>query len=610
MTESNTSEQPNCLLPVFIALVLITGLFLRIVFMTGPYGGDDTRYFDFAHKFLNFSPFDNVDHAAGRILFLMLIGWPIKLFGHAVFGALVNIAYATLTDVIVVLFCLKNFGKHATLWASLLLVFNPISIIFSGLVLPDTTMTLFLLLAVMATFKALKIESQFSRYIWFALSGFLTGLAYMCKETAILILPIICLTLFFAPAEKNTKERFVGPIIFVALFVLVYVLDGLLFVYYTGDFFYKIHATSSVHNVHHQALPLFEFLLKGANGFMQFLEYKRLIFIPIIIGIPTMALSIVCVPKYRIFAAVGIFIPFYLFFGTSSLSKLYNLPMDPRYLGPHIPYAAICFAALVQKMRISNFIIFKLLVPVTMGIFLVYVGWKPIRDYAGIKFRAYVFKSYRAALESLPQDGKPVYVGSKGHKKRLKYFVTPEQWERTRATPKGELPSGYYLVVNNNKITSVQYDEIRKLKLIMHIQMDWRNSNFFRTQPVNQSRFFSVFVHEKEGPKDREPFPDLVLKDIKCSHKPQIEGCQLVIANNSAYAAKPFNVEIRYSDKPELTAELVNFQFIPGWEYQYKRFIPPLSWTDEKKIHITINPGKVIKERDFINNVITWESGL
>src|SRR5688500_10466882 len=84
------------------AMLLMSAFFLRIIFFTGCIGSDDVRYWRYAKELLAFDYSGGYDHAASRSLFLILIGWPSIFSSELASGVMVNIGFASVTDLLAV----------------------------------------------------------------------------------------------------------------------------------------------------------------------------------------------------------------------------------------------------------------------------------------------------------------------------------------------------------------------------------------------------------------------------------------------------------------------------------------------------------------------------
>lgn len=605
VTTKYVYEQLAPVYPVALTLVLLSGVFLRLHFMTGPVASDDTRYLEFARKFLSLSRFTEVDPAAGRLLFLGLIGWPVKVFGHAVYAALANIAYASLVDLLVVWFCLREFGKHTALCAALIMVANPITISFSGMILPDPTLALFLLLSAFALHFGSHQEVRAQRYLWIAASGLLACLAYLCKDPGVLMLPVAVVVLFFFPAEATWQERFLGPLLFVAAFAALFAVDGFVYLAYTGDFFYKRHATTLRLNLGIAALGPVEFLQQTSGVFLSCLEQWKDHLVPLWLGIPAMALALGFCPQQKVFAGLGLFVLFFLFFGTSSLTGLLPLPVQLRYLHPVLPFVAICAASLFHKAWFLYRPWVKTLFPLALGLGLGLAAADSVSAKAGIYDHAPFLKSVRTALETLQDEIKPIYV-DRQIRSHLPHFVPDGLLARVRVIPdRGELPGGYYLFdPGGPSLPKERMAEISALKVKMRLELDWRVSNQFRDRRY-RARPPALLVFEKEDPRDFIPFPDLVVQSLECRREGGTAPCTLIVRNQSPYPAAAFGV--RVSREPSFSGPLESLtsEPIPGWSRASVQFSPPGGFVEGGDLHVWLDPDNAVLERDKTNNRFT-----
>jgi hypothetical protein len=508
MNDATAPSQGNSAgYPIAIAVVVTVGFFLRLIFMTGPIGSDDTRYLEFANYFVSFTPFSYIDHAGGRLLFLFLIGIPNAIGGHAIYAAIANVCYSLVTDLMLVLFCWKTLGRRASLIAAIIMAVNPINIIYPGMILPDTLLTLFLVASGILLYYAQQDARLKNRYVKFACSGALACFAYMCKDPGILMLPIVGVFFFFVPFDGRLRERLIAPLLFFAGFFVVFFLDGLVYYAYTGDLFYKITATTVCHNQDIPHLGIAGFLQTTFDNFVDTFKRGTFFLVPLHLGLPVMFLASMVDRRTRILSCIGLFILLYLIFGSSSLSALIPLPFQVRYFQPVIPFVAIAAGVLVTRYSLFSSRVAQVLVPSIVACLIALNGASEVFLLAGTQYKSNLMKSFRTAVEVLADERQPLYVDPALHY-NAQHFLQSTLYHRLLVIPEsGPLKKGYYFI--DTEVSSLPHDRIEKitrLKLKLRVALDWRIANQYRH--LSESRYLAqnymrvVFVYEND--KDDE----------------------------------------------------------------------------------------------------------
>ena len=486
---------------VALTLTLCAGVGLRLFFMTGPVGSDDTRYLDFADRFVSLRPFTDLDHAAGRLLFLILIGVPYKVGGNAYYATLANIGYSALTDLLVASFVYRTMGIRAALVAAAAMAFNALNVLYPGTILPDTTAGLFLTAATIALWSAQRTKEPRGHRSRVLLSGVLTCLAYMCKDPGILFVPVGAALLFLAPREPAWRERLLGPALFVGVFAAVFALDATVYRIFTGHFDYKALATAACHNSSIQPVGLGQLLRGGAGRLLSSFRITAMggALLPLVIGVPALAAAGLLRRGWLVFSAAGLFVIFYSFFGTTGFSKLYPIPYQPRYLQPVVPLVAICLAALSARFVGAATSRPAWVAPLFLGAVLFAHDFRVMRDAAGTLYFAPAMKNLRTAVELLHADGLPVFV-SPLLQQHSRHFLRPEDHRLLQIIPAdGPLPAGYYVLSEHDDL-AVRRDELTRLPVKLRVDLDWRELNRLR-ELRHRGTDQAVVVYEKAEPQ-------------------------------------------------------------------------------------------------------------
>ncbi len=606
-TRELTGPQRDLILTVGITFLLAACLFLRIHFMAGPIGSDDSTYLDSARLFPRLPPAEDSDLSANRLIFMLLVVLPFKIFGHPIYSVGANIFISWLIDLVVVWFCLKKFGKYPALLALIVMVANPIGILFSGMILPDTILTLFTLLTLVALHQAASEDDprRYRRALVFA--GALTDAAYLCKEPGVLLIPVAVGWILFFPFGKPWRARFQGLLAYLAGFLLVTAVEVGFFTVCTGDLLYKWRAYFTF--AHKGAPPgggLEEFLSTCWNSVVHmFWNWKPFLSV-FHLGLPVMLLAALVNRRMAIFPLFGLFVFLYLVFGSASLTRLLPLPFQLRYFLPVIPCVAISAALLLSREDRLPWRWARGLLPLLLlwGLMSASLGFVDAK--AGINYNAPLMNNVRTALEVLQDEDKPVYI-EPVILSHLSHFAPRSLMQRVQTIPRsGPLLPGFYLLdPRDSVIPPERVKEVLALKTRMRVSLDWRIANRFRTRAAYERFPPAAVVLEKESTEDRLELPDLTLSSIRCRDEPAGSlSCELTIQNQSPYPAPAFTVRISYDDAPAIAPQGSSLQPLSGWCYASFLITVPRTSPPPDRLHVRLDADDQIQERDETNNDI------
>jgi hypothetical protein len=588
---------------IVLTVILLIGMALRFYLITGPVGSDDTRYFEFSQLFVELKAFSTIDHAAGRLLFLVLMGIPGKLGGSIFFCIYFNILLSLITNIIVVLFCLKKFGQRASILAAVLMSFCPISVLYSGMLLPDTSLTLFMLVSVLILYTSIRSNQDSKKKILgILLAGVFAGFAYQCKDPGILLLPPVAAFLFLFPNKKTVRNRLIEPALFVSGFALVFIADGLVYFLYTGDYFYKFTATGLRHNAYIAPLGFVEFLQKTTDTFIESFDDSPFVLIPVVLGLPALLIAAIVSQKTRLFAFVGLFVLLFLFFGSSSLTHLKPLPYQIRYLDPVVPFAVIAICGLFNNLQFTRRFLFRFAIPVVaFWLILLNGGYEKAASFSGRMYNAHFQKSFRNAVEIVYNEFKDIYV-DEGIKYYSRFFLSPRHYRSLKSIPKhGQLPDGYYIIQNRMSKKTQRLTEIEKLPVKFVVALDWssinqsrRNKRYYGSQPV--------YVHEHRSTGGWSGRPDLLIYTIRCKkEKNDISVCTIGMQNRSPFWSDRFILVINNNSNGSSKESEVSS--LRGYEFVTKVLSIPLDG-GKSDLQVCVDAREAVSEENEANNCI------
>jgi hypothetical protein len=191
MEEGNGSGEP--LLRVdrryccaILGVLLCLGIALRIAHWYPGYGSDDTIYMNTAAQMVRGEPLDHLlRHWNTRLAYLLFLAAGMSLGGTttAVCQWLGMGVFVATALTIGALAARLGGGKQALLAVGLY-VFLPLDMALSTCVLPDTLMTLAVLIACLLVVHATECESRGGQLAWSLATGFTLGVAVSVKEMA------------------------------------------------------------------------------------------------------------------------------------------------------------------------------------------------------------------------------------------------------------------------------------------------------------------------------------------------------------------------------------------------------------------------------------------
>jgi hypothetical protein len=413
--------------------------------------------------------------------------------------------------------------------AAIVMAVNPISIIYPGMILPDTLLTLFLVASSVLLYHALQDARRKNRYLTFAASGAVAGFAYMCKEPGILMVPIVGAYLFLFPCDGKLRERLIAPLIFMVSFLVVFLFDGLVYIAYTGDFFYKITATAFCHNQERPHLDLAGFLQTTVGDFVEAFKNGSFFLVPLHLGFPVMVMASMVDRRTRIFSLIGLFTLLYLIFGSSSLSELVSLPLQARYFQPVIPFVAIAVGVIVERYSFFRSRVAQVAFPCALGCLVAFYGTNEVFLRAGTQYESNLMKSFRTAVEVLAEEQKPLYVDPALYY-NARHFLPRALYNRlVEISASDPLKKGYYFIYPElTWLPQDRFEEVKGLNVKLRVALDWRIANQFRQ--MSDSRILppylmrELLVYEKEYERESDkgtqksiPLPQK--KDEKCRNR-------------------------------------------------------------------------------------------
>ncbi len=332
-----------------ICLLLVAPV-IRLGLLTGPAGSDDLNYFHFSQQLAHFEHFTQLHHHAGRLIFLLVVGVPAALMGSITSGAILNVLILSLRDVFVVWFVRRETDMRCAAIAAAIVSLNAISVTYAGLMIPDPLLSLLMFASAVTLYIGLE-EGRKSRGRLVALAGALAALSYSAKDAGILITAPSMLFIVLVRGIA-LRERVRLAVLYVVGLVTLAALESLTYWFISGDFLYRTHAISKVHNATIVESPDLAAFIHAIYWNLRLVTAFEVASTQVLIasGIVFVA-AIASRSRLLFFSAAGLFIGLYLIFGSSSFTRYMALPVQDRYFEPLVAFLAVSAAALVYRFR-------------------------------------------------------------------------------------------------------------------------------------------------------------------------------------------------------------------------------------------------------------------
>jgi len=248
---------------LFLLLIICFAVVFRVIYFNGFFGSDDIDYNRAAFK-LTKGDFFLDSHHSKRLGLILPTALAFKVFGFSEVSAVLFLLICSIANIVIAFTAGKIFfDRNVGLLASSLMLFLPIDAIYATLLTPDLPLVTFVS-AGGILFVYTETYAQRHRYSLSFLTGLCIGWAYLLKETAILILFLLCIWIL---ALTISNRKFKISWLFIGLGFMLILLSEFGFYYYkTGNLFERIL------NVNNATQNISRWLVLTYNGAL----YKRL----------------------------------------------------------------------------------------------------------------------------------------------------------------------------------------------------------------------------------------------------------------------------------------------------------------------------------------------
>lgn len=349
---------------VLVAILVLSTL-IDLFFFTGFYSSDDIDYLSLAHHVLQQGqlPDDARLQGAYRIVVLgwnFFVMWLLGPKAQVVAGS--YILFHQLLNALTYLLAARVFDRRTALVAAYLTALCPMLISFSTAILPDIPLTCFFVLSLYAFLRAYDpgrdagVKAPVSP-LWMFISGAAVGLAYLSKESGLVLLPFyFFLWLIFSRKRRLPTILALGTMFVLGVAFCAFLEWGLLS-YLKHQSFVRLNATAVQeldqdirdHIARYGMDPLerLGWVKRRLNEFFAF--------IPVWFNI-ILLVGLVAYPLLRRSRWPILLLPLWVFiyqtWGTMRLTEYFPPSIKVRYYMPIIPFFAIIGAfVLVTLLR-------------------------------------------------------------------------------------------------------------------------------------------------------------------------------------------------------------------------------------------------------------------
>lgn len=429
----------NTMLILF--LIVLFGLFLRLVFFSGIGPSDDLGYSQYAANAYKGATPGSLTYLGVRIGIVYATYASYSLFGISDFSSVLFVLLASMAGIILIFYFGKLlFNEKVGLIASFLLSFFPLDVVYSTKLLSDLPSAFFVALGVYI-FLYSELRSRLKYGIGCFLAGIFIGIGYLIRESALLIALFFIAYILYKRRIK--REYFLVPL----GVLLVFSIESLVFLSLTGDPLFRAVSSNQFllkTSVAYNHFGRLDFPLGLLHYPWLFLTNDLLSFFYIFIFV-AMGYSIIY-RKREAYSMLFWIMPLvlYLSFGSASLTQYMPFRAVDRYLAiVTIPALLLLAFFLAEKDNLIR----KAIMPLALILLLLTsIGTIYLREDRNILGN---LKSIYPDLEKL---GKKIYIDSRslqaldyisGYKSTLDAYEYPDDINAIKDS---------YVVINSDMI--------------------------------------------------------------------------------------------------------------------------------------------------------------
>ncbi len=339
-------------------LIVIFGIFLRLVFFSGMGVSDSLTYSKTAYNIDKGIDANSVLTLSTRLGLIYPTAISYKIFGINDFSSVLFVLLTSIASIILIFYFGKLlFNTKIGMIAAFLLSFFPLDVVYSTKLSSDLPSAFFMALGIYIFLYA-ELKSKLKYGSIYLLSGIFIGIGYLIRESALLIALFFIAYILYK--RKVKKEYFLVP----AGVLMVFIFEALIFFNLTQDFLFRVHASQD-YLAKASLIRNYFGRLDFPTGLFHypwlFLTNSLLVFFYIFIL--SAVIYYIVFRKKETYTLLFWFIPLllYLSFGSSSLSQYIPLSAVDRYTSiiamPGILLLSFFLAGKKWNMKSAPFLI-------------------------------------------------------------------------------------------------------------------------------------------------------------------------------------------------------------------------------------------------------------
>jgi len=470
----------------WLLIIIAFSLLLRLIFFTGAVSSDELEYYNFANQ-VNHGAFKlGIDHFKFRVGTFYPTALFFKIFGVNEFTGNLLTLLSSLAGIILIYYLGNHFFNEKTgLISAFLLSFYPLDVVYATRLLPDIPSALFMGLGVLLFLYGEKYQKK--QYLYFILSGFSLGIAYLIKEVSLLM------GLFFL-AYIIYKKKFKLNYLLIGIGLGAAILFLMIYSYVqVGDPFFQYNSTESEQAGFMKALYPNYFTTNGLISRL-FLHYPYYMLTDahyglffIFVGVSL--LYFLYKQKKETYVPIIWMLSLFLYlnFGTVSLKQYVPFPVIIRHLSIITFPALILAAYFIAKIKMRKLGIALAVLLLLSSLFFIYSSH--LRHDIGN------LKSAQEYLSKIPK--KTIYTDERtsmaldylfGFKRQIKPFnqydyYNYENPDKNLALLDLKKVKNSYIVINSDIITRLPltYSDMKFPEEITKIPEGWKLEKEFGT---------------------------------------------------------------------------------------------------------------------------------
>lgn len=407
-----------------IALILVSGGLIAAYYFTGFFGSDDLSYVSGAYGLSGGTPPYAIVGGA-RYTITIPLRMLLEVAGHDPQRAVVwfSVVYLLLS-IVVYLLVSRLYGRGAGICSALLVIANPILFLYSGAILPDNVLALFLASSVLlfaCWLRACESSSATRNKAMLFVAAALAGCCYATKEASTLFFVPLAVYGILALRRNSGQQALLILAVAFSGFLSVVCMDALLSGYIYGDPFIRLNAAENMDVIgsaerimSKQGIYPWQRVANLWGQFSRTWPTIPVYFIAILyLVIMHRRIGSFMASTDGIVAVTAVWIFTFLTFGSVSIKQYVGIPLQERYYAPGAVLLCICLGRAVADLAMRASTRGQgVLWGAVAALMMIQVAWPA--SLAGNIYRA---REYRATVAAVKNASRlypdvPVFVDS------------------------------------------------------------------------------------------------------------------------------------------------------------------------------------------------------